>query len=169
MSFMNTVNYIVDEIITDLGYYSPLELLIRQRRLRYSDYERWRNGEIDFICETFMGSSKRIITILESARDYLLAQGFTADIYHLYGWQGKKVNARLDFCPAANAIHRDLLSTQYLRKEDAPQMDLFFDNQGVQLANGFIHALSSRDVKGSEEMLKQLEQVEPDQIGRAHV
>jgi len=55
---MNAVSYAVDEIITDLGYYRPLELLLRQGRLRYTDYESWRNGEIDFICETFMGSSK---------------------------------------------------------------------------------------------------------------
>lgn len=158
---MSTVSYIVDEIITDLGYYNPLELLLRQRHLRYSDYERWRNGEIYFICETFMGSSKRINTLLESARDYVLALDFIADTYHLSSWSGEKANDRLEFCTAVNAIHRDLLSTQYLRKENAPQMDLFFDNQGVQLANGIIHALSSRDIKGSEEKLKQLEQIEP--------
>jgi len=158
---IKSVNYAVDEIITDLGYYSPLELLLRQRHLRYSDYERWRNGEIDFICETFMGSSKRITALLESARDYVLALGFTADTYHLSGWQGKKANTRLDFCPAVNAVHSDLLSTQYLRKEDVPQMDLFFDNQGVQTANALVQALSSRNVKGSEEKLNQLKQVDP--------
>ena len=68
---MNAISYAVDEIITDLGYYSPLELLLRQGRLRYTDYERWRNGEIDFISETFMGSPKRISALLESARDYV--------------------------------------------------------------------------------------------------
>lgn len=39
---MNAVSYAVDEIITDLGYYSPLELLLRQGRIRYFDYESWR-------------------------------------------------------------------------------------------------------------------------------
>ena len=40
---MNAVSYAVDEIITDLGYYSPLELLLRQQgRIRYFDYESWR-------------------------------------------------------------------------------------------------------------------------------
>lgn len=158
---MNAVSYAVDEIITDLGYYSPLELLMRQGRLRYTDYERWRNGEIDFICETFMGSSKRIIALLESARDHAQALGFMAEPYHLCGWQKEKVNARLDFCPADNAIDSDLLSTQYLRKEDIPQMDLFFDNQGEQLANDLIQALGDRDIKCSEDKLNQLEQVDP--------
>jgi len=157
---IKSVNYVIDEIISDLGYYSPLELLLRQRRLRYSDYERWRNGEIDFICETFMGSSKRINDLLESARDYVQALGFVADTYYLSGWSGKKANSRLKFCPAVNVIQGNLLSTQYLPQEDVPQMDLFFDNQGVQLANGLIQALSSRDVKASEKKLKQLKQVD---------
>ena len=158
---MNAVSYAVDEIITDLGYYSPLELLLRQGRLRYTDYERWRNGEIDFICETFMGSSKRITALLESARDYVQALGFTAETYHLHAWQGEKTNTLLDFCPANNAIDSNLLNTQYLRKADVPQMDLFFDNQGVQLANDLIQALGNRDAKCSEEKLNQLEQVDP--------
>lgn len=158
---MNAVTYAVDEIITDLGYYSPLELLLRQGRLRYTDYESWRNGEIDFICETFMGSSKRISALLESARDYVLALDFTAEAYYLLAWQGEKANTRLDFCPADNAINSDLLSTQYLRKEDVPQMDLFFDNQGVLLANDLTQALGDRDAKCSEEKLNQLEQVDP--------
>ncbi len=158
---MNAVSYAVDEIITDLGYYSPLELLLRQGRLRYTDYERWRNGEIDFICETFMGSSKRISALLESARDYVQALGFTAETYHLLAWQGEKANTQLDFCPANTAIDSSLLCTQYLRKEDVPQMDLFFDNQGVQLANDLIQALGDRDSKCSEEKLNQLEQVDP--------
>lgn len=158
---MNVVSYVVDEIITDLGYYRPLELLLRQGRLRYTDYESWRNGEIDYLCETFMGSSKRISALLESARDYVQALGFTAETYHLLGWQGEKANTRLDFCPANNAIDSDLLSTQYLRKEDIPQMDLFFDNQGVQLANDLIQVLGDRDAKCSEEKLNQLEQVDP--------
>ncbi len=158
---MNAVSYAVDEIITDLGYYSPLELLLRQGRLRYTDYERWRNGEIDFISETFMGSPKRISALLESARDYVLALGFTAETYHLHAWQGEKANTRLDFCPANTAIDSSLLNTQYLRKEDVPQMDLFFDNQGIQLANDLMQALGDRDAKGSEEKLNQLEQVDP--------
>lgn len=155
---MNTISYAVDEIITDLGYYSPLELLLRQGCLRYSDYERWRSGEVDFICETFVSTPKHIVGLLESARDYVQALGFSAETYHLFGWHGKKANVRLDFCRTNNAISSDILSTQYLRKEDQPQMDLFFDNRAVQLANGVIQALGSRNVKNSVEKLRQLEQ-----------
>jgi hypothetical protein len=158
---MNTVNYAVDEIITDLGHYNPIELLLRQGRLRYADYESWRNGEIDYIYDAFMGSSKRIFILLNSAQDYVKELGFTAEAYTLTAWQGEKANEPLAFCAADNVIANELLSTQYLRKEDVPQMDLFFDNQGVQLANDLAGLLADRDIKNSEDKLNQLEQVDP--------
>lgn len=157
----NIDTYVIDEIVADLGYYSPVELLLRTGRLRYPDYEGWRYGRHEFICELLMGSPKRIINQLAMARDHLLAQNFMAEPLQFHGWQGEKTNQLLAFCPSSSEFESVLLSTQYRRKQSVPQLDLFFDNQAVQLANELIQALAGRNVELAENKLSQLEQADP--------
>lgn len=155
------ISQAVDQIIGDVGYYSPLELLLRQGRLPYADYENWRSGRLEFIDSALMGSARRINSALESARDYLLALDFSAEAAEFHGWQGARVNQLLSFCADDSEIDASLLSTQYRRKQDAPQLDLFFDNQGVQLSNELIQALRMREAALAEQRLQQLEAVDP--------
>ncbi|VAW60725.1 hypothetical protein MNBD_GAMMA11-1860 [hydrothermal vent metagenome] len=151
----------VDDIISDLGCYNPIELLLRQGRLRYNDYERWRSGEQAFICELLMGSAKRINTLLSTAKEYALALKLDAEPLQVHGWQGSRLNQPLQFCPAGSDIHEALLNTQYIRSETLPQLDLFFDNQGVQLANDLKLALSDRNIELATDRLNQLEHADP--------
>ena len=151
----------IDDIITELGCYNPIELLLRQGRLRYNDYERWRSGEQQFICELLMGSAKRINTLLERAKNHAVALKLTAETFQTHGWQGDKLNQPLQFCPDNSEIQTALLNTQYVRSESMPQLDLFFDNQGVQLANDLKLALSDRHAALAEEKLSQLEHADP--------
>ncbi len=151
----------VDDIISELGSYNPIELLLRQGRLRYNDYERWRSGEQEFICELLMGSTRRINTLLSTAKEYALALKLDAEPLQVQGWQGNKLNQPLQFCPASSDIHEALLNTQYIRSESLPQLDLFFDNQGVQLANDLKLALSDRNIELAADRLNQLEHADP--------
>ena len=161
MAFNSNITHVVDEIVTDLGYYNPVELLLREGRLRYSDYESWRYGQLDSIADHLMGSSKRINTLLSSARDYLLALDFGAENCEFYGWQGAKSSQLLVFCAAGSEVEPALLNTQYRRRQEVPQLDLFFDNQGVQLANELILALAGRNAELAENKLGELERVDP--------
>lgn len=151
----------IDQIVSDLGYYSPIELLLRQGRLRYADYESWRYGQVDFIAEQLMGSAKRINKLLSDARDYILTLNFTAEPSEFYGWKGDKANQLLAFCRSGSDIDITLLNTQYQRQQSVPQLDLFFDNQGVQLANELILALAGRNAELAEQKLSQLELADP--------
>jgi len=151
----------VDNIISELGSYNPIELLLRQGRLRYSDYELWRSGEQEFICEALMGSAKRINSLLDTAKDYALQLDLIAETFEAHGWQGPKLNQLLKFCPDGTGIRTELLNTQYVRSDNQPQLDLFFDNQGVQLANDLKLALSDRNATLAEDKLNQLEHADP--------
>ncbi len=155
------LNFVVDQIISDLGYYSPIELLLRQGRLRYADYENWRYGNIDFICEQLMGSAKRINSLLTSAQNYVQKLELSPQPAEFYGWKGDKANQLLVFARADSEVDITLINTQYQRQQPVPQLDLFFDNEGVQLVNELIQALAGRDAQLAEYKLNQLEQVEP--------
>ena len=157
----HNLNTVIDEIISDLGYYSPIELLLRQGRLRFSDYEDWRYGKTELLTEQLMGSAKRVNSLLESAHDYALKLGLTAEAAEFYGWKGDKANQSLKLGNSLSDFDLSLLSSQYKRQQNIPQLDLFFDNQGVQIANELAQAIAGRNIELAELKLNQLERIDP--------
>ena len=152
---------VIDEIISDLGYYSPIELLLRQGRLRFTDYEDWRYGKTELLTEQLMGSAKRINSLLESAQNYALKLGLSAEAAEFYGWKGAKANQLLMLGNSHSDFDLSLLNSQYKRPQNIPQLDLFFDNQGVQIANELAQAIAGRNIELAELKLNQLEQIDP--------
>src|SRR6185312_13926282 len=49
-----------------------------------------------------------------------------------------------------------LIGSRYLRAQNAPQMDLFFDNPIVALTNGIVASLTSRNLAAAQRQLDQL-------------
>ena len=49
------VHNAVDRLLLEQGEYSPLEYLLSEGRLLYSDYERWRGGELGYLDEALFG------------------------------------------------------------------------------------------------------------------
>jgi len=157
---MHQIAFIVDNIISDLGYYSPIELLLRQGYLSYSHYEQWRSGEIEYLCEQIRYPD-RTEHQLNAAKTYANHQELIAEPCEVIGWQGNRQHQILSINSINCPIEASLLNTQYQRPTDNLQLDLFFDNQGVQIASDLKNALINRHDSLAKNKLKQLQTASP--------
>src|SRR4051812_5097730 len=76
----------VDRQLLEQGAFTPLELLLDSGRLLYSDYERWRRREIDYLDTVLMGNPQRIQTQIEQAVGYARAIGLVEEHQEFYPW-----------------------------------------------------------------------------------
>ena len=141
------------------GEFTVLELLITNGRLTYSDYERWRMGELEFLDQAFLGNPERIRTQLVSAIAYATKIGLLAEPQEFNGWNMGN-QARILKMSADKTLHQQLCQ-RFVSKQDSPQMDLFFNSPATVLANSIIDALASRSVGDAQKYLDKLYQQAP--------
>ena len=159
MSIDHQLQQRIDQLLMETGEYSPLELLLAEGRLLYSDYEAWINGDIECLEDTLFGDPEHIRTMLQQARDYasklpmLQAQPFTASS------QQTSLSTRLF---SRNPQTNNLFNTVYRKATDQPQMDMFVDGGTGNLINGITLALSQGDFAEARRLLEQLYDVQPD-------
>jgi hypothetical protein len=137
----------IDTQILEQGAFAPLEFLIDSGRLIHGDYESWRRREINSLDDVLMGSKEKIRTQLESAAGYARSIGLVEQPQTFYAWASGAVDdgdepLRLS---VDAQLHR-LIGSRYVPAQNAPQMDLFFDNPVVALTNGIVRALSARNL-----------------------
>lgn len=153
----------VDQLLLEHGEYQPLELLLQEGRLLYTDYEEWRNGKLDTLDEALFGDRELVQQQLIQAEAYLQKRDWQAETISYSAW-GKQntalrplrfsANKQLDLC-----FHR-----HYHKPQDQPQMDLFTDAPATCLINGIIHALINRSTTESRRLMEQLYDIAPDQV-----
>jgi hypothetical protein len=147
----------IDTQILEQGAYAPLDFLIESGRLIHGDYESWRRREIDSLDDVLMGSREKIRTQLESAAGYALSIGLVEQPQTFYAWASDAVDH--DDEPLRLSVdaqlHR-LIGSRYVPAQNAPQMDLFFDNPVVALTNGIVRALSARNLGETQRQLDRL-------------
>ena len=142
----------VDQLLTETGEYSPLELLLAEGRLIYSDYEAWINGDIEYLEDVLFGDPEHIRNMLQLAQEYasklpmLTAQPATVTTSSF------SRNAHID----------NLFNKVYRRSTEQPQMDLFFDGGASNLVNGITQALSKNEFAEARRLLEQLYDMQPD-------
>jgi hypothetical protein len=147
----------IDTQILEQGAFAPLEFLIDSGRLIQSDYESWRRREIKSLDDVLMGSKEKIRALLESAGGYARTIGLVEQPQTFYAWASGAVDhgdepLRLS---ADAELHR-LIGSRYVPAQNAPQMDLFFDNPVVALTNGIVRALSARYLGETQRQLDRL-------------
>ncbi len=69
------IQHRVDQLLLEQGEYLPLEFLLAEGRLLYSDYENWRGGELEVLDEKLFGDATQIQKDLSQAAGYAQALG----------------------------------------------------------------------------------------------
>lgn len=152
------VQQAVDRLLLEQGSYTPLELLLAEGRLLFTDYEAWREGEGQYLDEFLFGDPAQSQTLLQHAADYAKALGLTEEYAHYTPW-GASGQGSLQFSPDAG-VNR-LFHTRYGKPADVPQLDLFMDTTGTSLVNGIRAALIGRDLSEAQRQLDRLFDADP--------
>jgi len=142
----------VDAQLMEQGAFAPLDLLFNSGRLVYSDYEAWRRREIEVLDEVLMGDRANIVAEMERAVSYARSIGLVEEPQELLAWGSSGAALRVS---TDSRLHK-LVGTRYLPAQNAPQMDLFFDNPVVALTNGIARSLSARNAIESQRLLDRL-------------
>ena len=145
----------VDAQLMEQGAFAPLDLLFNSGRLFYSDYEAWRRREIDLLDEVLMGDRANIVAEMERAVSYARSIGLVEQPQEFSAWGPSGATGPALRVSTDAKLHK-LVGTRYLPAQNAPQMDLFFDNPVVALTNGIARSLSARNAIESQRQLDRL-------------
>ncbi len=159
IQFDKELIYKVDQIIIETGSYQAIELLLRTALLPYADYEQWRMGQYSTLSEVLEPKKKAIIPLLNEARHYAVSLKMGSEPVYMQQWE-QNTHKNLTICPD-NSTLSEYLNTQYFRQETDEQMDLFFDNQSLNLSNDLKRALISRNIKISSQTFQALYDIDP--------
>ena len=151
-----TMQHNVDNQLMSLGSYSPIEWLLEAGHLQYSDYEAWRMGEIDNLEKNIDSPTKELIKNLEQAERFCAKLGLIGETQDYRGWN--QDNSFKELTLSQSPTLTSLLNKQWVRQDDAPQMDLFMDNPSVVTENKLIEALASRQWDDADKLVDQLYQ-----------
>jgi hypothetical protein len=145
----------VDAQLMEQGAFAPLDLLFNSGRLFYSDYEAWRRREIDLLDDVLMGDRASILAEIERAAAYARSIGLVEQPQEFSAWSPSGAAGPALRVSADSKLHR-LVGTRYLPAQNAPQLDLFFDNPVVALTNGIARSLSARNAIEGQRQLDRL-------------
>jgi hypothetical protein len=170
----------VDAQLMEQGAFAPLELLFNSGRLLYSDYESWRRREVLLLDDVLMGNREKIGAEIQQAAAYARSIGLVEQPQEFFAWHAPSpAETSADEQPnslsaarmltavsaggsdkplriSADAQLQRLIGSRYIPAQNAPQMDLFFDNPVVALANGIVQALTTRNVADAQRQLDRL-------------
>lgn len=151
----------VDDQLLEQGAFAVLELLLASGRLAYSDYESWRRCEIEFLDSVLMGSPEKIRAQMEQAVSYARSIGLVEQPQEFTPWQtdADTSNKPLRISDQPQ-LHR-LMAGRFIPAQQAPQMDLFFDNPVSALTNGIVRALAAGNAPDAQRQLDRLYSIAP--------
>jgi hypothetical protein len=155
----------VDRLLLDQGEYQPLEYLLQEGRLSYTDYEAWRSGQLEYLDEALFGDPEHIGQQLAEAEDYLQRRGWEVEPGRYKAWHGARSPSRSQVLRfSADRMLNDCFHRHYRKPQDQPQLDLFTDSPATSLANGIAGALADRNPKEARRLLARLCDVAPDHV-----
>ena len=155
----------VDRLLLDQGEYQPLEYLLQEGRLSYTDYEAWRSGQLEYLDEALFGDPEHIRQQLAEAEDYLQRRGWEVEPGRYKAWHGARSPSRSQVLRfSADRMLNDCFHRHYRKPQDQPQLDLFTDSPATSMANGIAGALADRNPKEARRLLARLCDVAPDHV-----
>ncbi len=141
----------IDLILFEEGIFSPLNWLIKEGHLDYSDYQNWKKGQAEYLEDHFKTSNKEIISALEKVQEY-------ASIHKLESFKQKYISATgelLHFCRCSK--HELIFINSYEPAQDRIQMDLFFDSADACTVSNLITAIINNSVDDIPNLMARLE------------
>jgi hypothetical protein len=158
------VQAILDQLLLEQSAYEPLDLLLAQGLLLYTDYEDWRAGNPPRLEERLRGPGAE--ALLEQAGRYARALGLESERRTYRDWSGDDAGGR-ELVFSRDAQRQQAFACRYCKPADAPQLDLFMDTGETLLANGVVRALGERDLRGAARQLQRLVATNPAHAQRA--
>jgi len=149
----------VDRLLLEQGEYLPLEFLLQEGRLIYTDYEAWRNGELDTLDEALFGDREHILQQLIQASDYLQRLGWQSEAVSYHAWRDDRSQC-LSF--SHNSMLDRYFHQRYHKPQDQPQLDMFTDAPATNRVNGIIRSLANRNSTEARRQLEGLYDSAPD-------
>lgn len=110
-----TIRRIISELSDEKGYICSIDVLFRLNYLSKTDYEKWRNGQVDYlerVCQTNLGKLTTINKIIRQvAAKMNLVPSLT--VYNKYG---KGPKQKLRFSVSGDFNIEKAYSTHFLNK-----------------------------------------------------
>lgn len=146
----------IDTQILEQGAFVPLEFLLDSGRLSRGDYESWRRREMESLDAVLMGNPEKIRAQLETATGYARSIGLveTPQIFH--AWISETGDGGEPLRISGDPQLQRLIGSRYAPAQNAPQLDLFFDNPVVVLTNGIVRSLAARNLEDTRRQLNRL-------------
>lgn len=151
----------VDDQLLEQGAFTVLELLLATGRLAYSDYESWRRQEIEFLDGVLMGSPDKIRGQIESSVSYARSIGLVEQPQEFTAWHSDAPASNKPLRISSQAELHRLIAGRFIPAQQAPQMDLFFDNPIAALINGIARALAATNAADAQRQLDRLYELAP--------
>lgn len=151
----------VDDQLLEQGAFTVLELLLATGRLAYADYESWRRQDIELLDSVLMGSPEKIRAQIEQAVSYARSIGLVEQPQEFTAWHSDTTASNKPLRISAQADMHRLIAGRFVPAQQAPQMDLFFDNPVAALTNGIARALASGDAADAQRQLDRLYEIAP--------
>lgn len=155
-SIPNIIHNQVDSILFEEGSFSPLNWLLKEGYLDYSDYQNWKKGRAGFLEDHFKTATEEIISALETVREY-------ASLHKLESFEQKYISATgeaLHFCRSSK--NELIFTCIYEPANDRMQMDLFFDSAEACIISDLITAITHNNSEGISNLMERLESSNPE-------
>ncbi len=127
----------VDRILLEQGEYSPLELVLLDGLLAYTDYEAWRQERIPVLEDALRDDLTYARRLLRAGSAYAERLGLVSETVEYRSWAEQRPLR-------CSREAEDLYRTRYRSPADTLQLDLFHDSTEVVLLNGLRDALAAR-------------------------
>lgn len=131
----NAISNRVDLILYQQGRFIPVNWLLQEGLLDYTDYQKWLAGDVQYLQHCFAAPLQDIITDLHRVAEHAQRLGLQAEQIDYSLANGKKL-----YC-CRKGDNEKLLTTTYKPASDRVQRDLFFDCSAACTANELISAL----------------------------
>lgn len=144
----------VDRILLEQGEYSPLEFVLLDGMLAYTDYEAWRQERIAVLEDVLRDNVTHTRRLLQTASAYAARLGLVPETVEYRSWVAQR---SLRCSREADDLYR----TRYRSPADTHQLDLFHDSAEVVLLNGLRDALAAGRVPDTRRLLEQCRRTRP--------
>lgn len=146
----------VDLILFEEGNFSPLNWLLKEGYLDYSDYQNWKKGQVEYLEDYFKTTRREIIFALEMVREYASLQKLECFKQKYISVTGEPLN----FCRSPKS---ELIFTSiYEPAHDRVQMDLFFDSADACVVSDLITAIINKSSDEISNLMIRLESSSPE-------
>ena len=151
----------VDDQLLEQGAFTVLELLLATGRLAYADYESWRRQEIEFLDGVLMGSPEKIRAQIEQSVSYARSIKLVEQPQEFTAWHSDAPGSSKPLRISTQTDLHRLIAGRFIPAQQAPQMDLFFDNPVAALTNGIARALAATNAADAQRQLDRLYEIAP--------